>query len=283
LGVQVEQHLPGVGENLQDHLTINVQQGLHSVTTFFEETRPLAMIKNIFKYLFKRRGLLAHPAAQAGVFLRTTDKVERPDAQIHFAPAASEEDSKGNLKTKPGTTATVCYLRPESRGSVHIRSNDPQAHPSIRANYLATNNDRNSIVEAVRRVRDIFAAPAFDKFRGDEFRPGALAQTDEQILEYVRAQAESVYHPVGTCKMGSDDMAVVDDRLRVHGVQGLRVADASIMPKLISGNTNATAIMIAEKCADMLLQDAGIKTTLPEGMRDKPKRKKRKSPAAANA
>ena len=281
VGIEVQQHLPGVGENLQDHLTINVQQGLHGVTTFFEETRPLSMIKNLFKYLFKRRGLLAHPASQAGIFFRSSEQIERPDAQVHFAPAASEADAKGNLKTKPGTTATVCHLCPESRGSVHIHSSNPQAHPSIRANYLDTDNDRRAIINAVRRVRDIFAAPAMDKYRGDEFLPGAQAQSDEQILEYVRAQGESVYHPVGTCKMGSDKLAVVDDRLRVHGVKALRVADASIMPTIPSGNTNAPAIMIAEKCADMLLQDAGVKINLPEGLVSKPRRKRRKNTATA--
>lgn len=280
LGVNVTQHLPGVGENLQDHLTINVQQGLHGVPTFFEETRPLAMIRNVIKYFLKGAGLLAHPAAQVGVFFRTGDGVERADAQIHFAPAASEPDKKGNLKPKPGTTATVCYLRPESRGSVHIRSTDPAAAPAIRANYLDTEQDRSAIVAAVRRVRDIFQAHALDKYRGAEYRPGPLVQSDEQILDFVRAEAESVYHPVGTCKMGSDDMAVVDERLRVHGIKRLRVADASIMPKLISGNTNAPVIMIAEKCADMLLQDAGVKVTLPQGVSEKPKRKARKTHAA---
>ena len=283
LGIAVQQHLPGVGENLQDHLTVNIQQGLHGITTFYEETRPLAMIRNVLKYLFKRTGLLAHPASQAGVFFRTSDQVERPDAQVHFAPAASEEDRKGNLKTRAGTTATVCYLRPESRGSVHIRSSDPLAHPSIRANYLDTENDRQAIVAAVRKVRDIYGAPALDKYRGEEFKPGALCQSDEQILEYVRAEAESVYHPVGTCKMGADDMAVVDERLRVHGIKGLRVADASIMPQLLSGNTNAAAIMIAEKCADMLLQDAGIKIALPEGLGDKIQNKQQTAAAAAIA
>jgi choline dehydrogenase len=277
LGVEVRQHLPGVGENLQDHLTINIQQGLHGVPTFFEESRPLAMLGNIFKYLVKGAGLLAHPAAQVGVFLRTGDGVDRPDAQVHFAPAASEPDNKGNLKPKPGTTATVCYLRPESRGSVHSRSSDPTVAPVIRANYLDTEQDRNAIVAAVRRVRDIFQAHALDRYRGDEFRPGPSVQSDEQILDYVRAEAESVYHPVGTCKMGSDKMAVVDERLRVHGIKSLRVADASIMPRLISGNTNAPVIMIAEKCADMLLQDAGINVALPPGMSEKPARKTRKA------
>jgi choline dehydrogenase len=281
LGVELVHHLPGVGENLQDHLTINVQQGVQGIITFFQETRPLGMLKNLFKYLFKRNGLLAHPASQAGVFFRTGDNVSTPDAQVHFAPAASEEDSKGNLKTKPGTTATVCHLRPESRGSVHIRSSDPAEHPSIRANYLATENDQKAIVAAVRGVRDILAAPALDKYRVSEFKPGPQAQSDEQILDYVRAEAESVYHPVGTCKMGNDELSVVDERLQVRGLKGLRVADASIMPSIISGNTNAAAVMIAEKCADMLLQDAGIKTTLPEGLKEQPKRKKRKPAAAA--
>lgn len=277
LGIPVAQHLPGVGENLQDHLTINVQQGLHGVPTFYEESRPLALIKNVFKYLLKGRGLLAHPASQVGVFFRTNTKVDRPDAQIHFAPAASEPDAKGNLKPKPGTTATVCYLRPESRGSVHIRSTDPTTAPAIRANYLDVENDRKAIVAALRKVRDIFMAPALEKHRGTEFKPGPLAQSDEQILDYVRAEAESVYHPVGTCKMGSDKMAVVDERLRVHGVQRLRVADASIMPRIVSGNTNAPAIMIAEKCADMLLQDAGVNITVPEPRVQKAKPRKRKA------
>ena len=256
LGIAVNQHLPGVGENLQDHLTVNVIQGLHGVNTFYEETRPLTLVKNIFNFLFRRHGLLTHPAAQAGVFFRTDEEQTRPMAQIHFAPAASEQDAKGNLKTAPGTTATVCQLRPESRGSVHIHCDKPDTHPSIKANYLSSDNDCKTLIAAVRRVRDIFNAPALDKYRGAEIKPGAQVQSDEEILQYIRANAESVYHPVGTCKMGNDEMAVVDDRLRVQGIQNLRVADASIMPNIISGNTNAAAIMIAEKGADMILEDA---------------------------
>ncbi len=276
LHIEVKQHLPGVGENLQDHLTINIQQGLHGVPTFFEESRPLAMIRNLIKYLLRGAGLLAHPAAQVGVFFRTAPEVARPDAQVHFAPAASEPDRKGHLKPKPGTTATVCYLRPQSRGSVHIQSAEPAAAPTIRANYLDTEQDRTAIVTAVRRVREIFRAHALDRYRGEEFRPGPRVQSDDEILDFVRAEAESVYHPVGTCKMGTDPMAVVDARLRVHGVRRLRVADASIMPELISGNTNAPAIMIAEKCADMLLQDAGVHVAPPAGSSARTKHKARK-------
>lgn len=266
LGIDVRKALPGVGENLQDHLTVNVQQHINGLITFYEETKPLAMIGNIFKYFTRGKGLLAHPAAQVGAFFRTSEEQATPDAQIHFAPAASEEDAKGNLKTSPGTTATVCHLRPESRGSVHIKSKDPGVAPSIRANYLDTENDRKAMIAALRRVREIFAAPALKSFNGGEVLPGAGVESDEEILSYIRSTAESVYHPVGTCKMGNDKMSVVDDRLRVHGLEGLRIADASIMPKLISGNTHAPSVMIGEKCADMVLQDAGVRVASPEGL-----------------
>tara|TARA_R110002110_G_scaffold3754_1_gene19482 strand:+ start:1161 stop:2876 length:1716 start_codon:yes stop_codon:yes gene_type:complete len=263
IGIPVTHHLPGVGENLQDHLTINVQQGLHDVTTFFEETRPLAMGKNLLRYFTRHRGLLAHPASQAGVFFRTDDQQERPDAQVHFAPAASESDSKGRLKTAPGTTATVCHLRPESRGCTHIRSNDPAEAPAIRANYLSTESDIKAMLGALRRVRDIFAAPALERYRGHEILPGPSHQSDEELLEYIKNVGESVYHPVGSCKMGHDEMAVVDHRLNVHGIAGLRIADASIMPQITSGNTHAPAVMIAEKCADMILADNGAQVDAP--------------------
>ena len=266
LGIDVVKELPGVGENLQDHLTINIQQGIDGVPTFHEETRPLAMLGNLFKYFTRGKGLLAHPASQVGVFFRSDDKETTPNAQIHFAPAASEPDKKGNLKPIPGTTATVCNLRPESRGSIHIRSADASEPPTIRFNYLSTERDREVMVSALRRVREIFRAPALADRLSKEILPGESVQSDEEILSYIRAESESVYHPVGTCKMGDDDLAVVDARLRVHGIEGLRVADASIMPLITSGNTHAPAVMIAEKCADMLLQDAGLNVTLPEGL-----------------
>ncbi len=266
LGITVRKDLPGVGENLQDHLTINIQQGIDNIPTFYDETRPLALMGNLFKYFTRGKGLLAHAASQVGVFFRTSDEVNTPDAQIHFAPAASEPDKKGNLKPRPGTTATVCHLRPESRGSVHITDTNPTVPPRIIANYLDTESDRKAMIAAFKRTREIFKAPALNKHLSQEFRPGEQVQSDEEILSYIRAEAESVYHPVGTCKMGSDSEAVVDARLRVHGIEGLRVADASIMPTITSGNTHAPAVMIAERCADMLLEDAGVRITLPEGL-----------------
>ena len=258
-GIPVTHALPGVGENLQDHLTINVIQGLHGTRTFFEESRPLSLVRNLLKFGSSRRGLLAHPASQVGVFFQCADETERPNAQVHFTPAAGEPDARGNLKTTPGSTATVCNLRPESRGSVHVRSPNPEEAPAIRANYLATEHDRAVMIDALRQVRHFFQAPALDRYRGEETMPGSSSQSDEEILAYIRANAESVYHPVGTCKMGRDDLAVVDERLRVKGIEGLRVADASIMPVIPSGNTNAPTIMIAEKCADLLLEDAGVR------------------------
>ena len=254
-GINSIHHLPGVGENLQDHLTVNVQHGIKKVSTFFDESRPLPMLKNIAKFFLQRKGLLIHPASQAGAFFKADDQSERADAQIHFAPAAGESNARGNIETLPGTTATVCYLRPTSRGSVHITSADPAIYPSIKANYLDTDNDKQKTLAAIRKTRAIFAAPTMDEYRDTEILPGPRVQSDEDILAYVREKAESVYHPVGTCKMGHDAMAVVDDQLRVHGIEGLRVADASIMPTILSGNTNAACVMIAEKCADMLLAD----------------------------
>ncbi len=255
LGIATRHALPGVGENLQDHLTINVQQGLRNVRTFAEETTPLGLLRNALRWGIRREGLLIHPACQAGAFLRSSPAVGRPDAQIHFTPAAGRLDARGNLVTVPGTTATVCNLRPTSRGSVHVRTPFPDYPPAIRANYMATEADRRVMIDAVRRVREIFASSVFDGYREAEIRPGVNCSSDEQILAFIRREAESVYHPVGTCAMGAGENAVVDHRLRVHGLEGLRIADASVIPDIISGNTNALCVAIGLKAAGMLIED----------------------------
>ncbi len=255
MGIKLVHDLPGVGENLQDHLTVNTQCSLTGVPTFHDELKPLSMIKNLAKLAFKRKGLLIHPASQVGAFFKTSDDLDRPDAQIHFTPAAGEPDEKGRINPLPGTTATVCYLQPTSRGSVHIKARNPETHPSIRANYLATENDIERTIAAVQKTRAIYDAPTLKKYHRGELQPGPQADTDEKVLEHIRAIGESVYHPVGTCKMGKDDMAVVDDRLRVHGIENLRIADGSIMPTILSGNTNATCVLIGERCADFILNN----------------------------
>lgn len=255
IGIKSIQHLPGVGENLQDHLTINILYMLKDITTFYEEMRPLSLIKNLFKYYIKGTGLLAHPAAEAGGFFKALSESERCDAQIHFAPAAGEEQANGALKTVPGTTGTVCFLQPESRGSTHITSMNIQQSPAIQANYLSTPHDKKVMIEAFKRLRAIFNAPTLAPYRVNEIAPGSDVQSDDEILEYIKTHAETLYHCVGTCKMGHDRMSVVDDRLRVHGLHNLRVVDASIMPTIISGNTHAACVMIAEKAADMIVED----------------------------
>ncbi|ROS04804.1 choline dehydrogenase [Sinobacterium caligoides] len=261
-GISPVYHSPGVGENMQDHLTVNIEQKLKDVVTFYEETRPLAFIKNLFSYFIKGRGLFAHPASEVGAFFKTDENKPHANAQIHFAPAASEKDKKGNLITVPGTTATVCITQPSSVGSVHIRDHKPTTYPSIKFNYLQTEQDRTDIVAAIKRAREIFLSPVLDAHREEEILPGAQCDSDEDILEYARSAGNSVYHPVGTCKMGVDEMAVVDPELRVYGVEGLRVADASIMPHILSGNTNATCVMIAEKCADFILKPNNSRSPL---------------------
>ncbi|MEH6552060.1 MAG: choline dehydrogenase [Pseudomonadales bacterium] len=254
--IKVQAALPGVGENLQDHLTINLQQGLKDVNTFYQETRPVGLIKNLLSFFIQRKGLLTHPAAQAGAFFRTTAEQSRANAQIHFAPAAGEYNEKGNMVTVPGTTATVCCLQPESRGSVHIKSAISTDYPAIHGNYLSTEQDCVDAVDAVRVTRQIFASPILDQYREAEILPGRDIATDEQVLAYIRQNSESVYHPVGTCKMGNDDLSVVNTELKVHGINGLRVADASVMPTILSGNTHAACVMIAERCAHFILNDA---------------------------
>jgi choline dehydrogenase len=253
-GITPVHDLPGVGENLHDHYTVNIQRSFEGLKTFYEDSRPLPMMKNLAKLLFLRKGMLIHPASQVGVFFRSSDALSRPDAQIHFTPAAGTQDEQGRMLTVPGTTATVCYLRPKSRGWVHIRSADPCASPAFVNNYLAEEEDRQHMIAAVKKTRQIFEAPLFSQARREELIPGPQVQSDEELLEFIRNTGESVYHPVGSCKMGNDAMAVVDNQLRVHGIGGLRVADASIMPSIPSGNTNATSVLIGERCADFILE-----------------------------
>ena len=254
LGLKAQHHLPEVGENLQDHLTLNVYQGLKGITTLYEETRPLRMLVNLGRFMFSKRGPLTHPASEVGAFLKSDPGLDRPDGQIHFTPATGEYNSRGTMKMRPGITATVCNLHPSSRGSVHVRSGNPEEAPCIRANYLSTERDIHTMTALFRRVRDIFANSSFDRYRDNPHNmPGLNCRSDAEVLEYIRSEANSVYHPVGTCRMGNDEGAVVDSQLRVRGLQNLRVADSSIMPIIPSGNTHAPTVMIAERAARMVL------------------------------
>ncbi len=193
-------------------------------------------------------------ASQVGAFARTRPDLDTPDIQFHIQPLSSQSPGHG-LDRFSAFTTSVCQLRPESRGHVRITSPDPRAHPEILANYLSAELDRQITVDGVRVGRRIAAASPLAEIVKDEREPGYAAETDDEILAWVRERATTIYHPAGTCKMGPDDLAVVDERLRVRGISGLRVADASIMPTITSGNTNAPAIMIGERAAAMVAED----------------------------
>lgn len=253
LDITVSQDLPGVGENLQDHWNGYIKQKVSGAKTYYGEARGLPLLKNLMRYVFTKRGFIANPVATIAVFYRALAQATTPDAQIHFSPAASEIDARGNMVPIDAITVAVCHLQPSSRGSVHIRSVHLDTPPDIRVNYLATEKDRKVAVEAFRKARTILTRDALKGFVGQEHEPGRQVQSDGAILEYIQKTGEPVHHLAGTCKMGSDPMAVVDSRLRVHGIQNLRVADASIMPELVSGNTHASCVMIGERCADFIL------------------------------
>jgi choline dehydrogenase-like flavoprotein len=249
--------LPGVGENLQEHVDSCVlQESIKSDGFRTSVGGLLKMWQEPFRYLFGRKGKLESSITQAGAFLKTSGDLAAPDIQLHFLPLLYD-DSGRNLKlmAQSGYSCHVCVLRPKSRGRMTLRSADPKAPPRIELNFLDHPDDRKTLVEGIRIVRKILAASSFDDYRGAEINPGSDAQDDEEILARCKDRLGLVYHPVGTCKMGNDDMAVVDDNLRVHGLESLRVVDASIMPTLIGGNTNAPTMVIAEKAADLILGD----------------------------
>ncbi len=256
LGVPVLKDLPGVGENLQDHLQMRVMyKCTRPITTNDDLASWIRSAKIGLQWILTRTGPLAIGINQGGLFTRVLPESTRPDVQFHFATLSAE---LAGAQPHPwsGFTMSVCQLRPESRGTVRIRSTDPFEAPSMRPNYLSAELDRRCAVAGVRLARSLAATDALRPYVAEEYRPGPQAQTDEDLLEFARNYGATIFHPSGTCKMGSDPMAVVDDRLRVHGLQGLRVVDCSIMPTLISGNTHAPVVMIAEKASDLILEEA---------------------------
>ena len=257
LGIDVVHPLPGVGENYRDHFFPRMSWRATRRITMNERGRGLRLMMEVLRYAATRRGLLAAAPALGHGFLRTRPELAGPDVQLLFIPA-SYDDSSGRtrLDSEPGMTLGVYQMRPESVGSIHARSADPYAPPAIRPNFLSAETDRASLLGGMRICRRIMEHPRMDPYRSHESSPGPDCGTDEELLAFCRATAKTAYHPVGTCKMGHDPMAVVDDRLRVHGVERLRVIDASVMPTLTSGNTNSPTIMIAEKGADMVKEDA---------------------------
>jgi choline dehydrogenase-like flavoprotein len=258
LGIEVRHNLPGVGENLQDHWMIRIQHQVENTATLSAWMRsPLGKAKLGLQYFVARRGPLSAQPTLLAVFGRTLPGLDMPDVQIHVS-AASYDRVGGPMHPFPGMTSSACILRPTSRGHVRIRNASPLEPPAILHNYLATLHDQEVAVRALALVRRIISQPALRSFHPRELTPPKGTATPEQIIDYARLTATTVFHPVGTCAMGRGPQAVVDDRLRLRGVARLRIADASIMPTITSGNTCAPTIMIGEKAADMILADRNL-------------------------
>lgn len=251
-GIAVVHDLPGVGRNLQDHLEMYIQHECTQPITLYSVENPLFKAKVGVEWFMFRSGLCTSAHLEAGGFIRSRAGIRHPDIQYHFLPSVVNDHGR-----KPGDRHAFQVhagtMRATSRGWIELRSADPRAKPILQPNYLTTEDDREDMRACVKLTREIFAQPAFAPYRGPEIAPGAAVRTDDEIDAFVRAKADSAYHPSCTCKMGVDEMAVVDPETRVRGLEGLRVVDASIMPSIVSGNLNAPTIMIGEKAADMIL------------------------------
>lgn len=251
-GVEAKIDLPGVGTNLQDHLEVYVQQACVKPISMFYALKPWHQVRIGMQWYLMKTGEGASNQFEAGGFIRSNDDVAYPNLQYHFLPIAISYDGT-TPQEEHGYQAHVGPMLSDSRGHVKIRSANPKDAPEILFNYLSTDKDKKEWIEAVRKTREIFAQSAFDELRGKELAPGEQAQSDAQILEFVRNKGESAYHPSCTCPMGTGTNAVTSPEMKVHGVENLRVVDASVMPHIVNGNLNAPTVMIAEKAADLIL------------------------------
>jgi choline dehydrogenase len=256
LGIPVVHDLPGVGSNLIDHYVVRIVNRVQGTPTVNEIARFPRVLPEIARFFLTGKGALTFGVTTAQVFCDSRAGLASPDLQLLFTPGSTHPLKFGQLDDEPGMSCVVCVVKPDSRGTIMAVSADPFARPAIRPNYFTTRTDELALLGGVRHVRRIFAAPALAKHSLGETKPGPDLTSDAELLDYARRFGNTLYHPVGTCKMGEDPRAVVDSRLRVHGIQGLRVIDASVMPTLTTGNTNAPAIMIGEKGAAMIREDA---------------------------
>jgi choline dehydrogenase len=263
LGIDIVREVPGVGANLQDHFqTRMVFRCSRKITLNDVVANPLRKVGIGLQYALRRKGPLTISAGYVGAFLRTDPRLATPDVQVHFLTFSTDKMGTA-LHDFPGFSASICQLRPESRGSVAIKTADPGDAPAIRVNYLSTELDRTTMVAGLRLLRKISQAPAMAPYVEAELEPGPACRSDADWLAFCRARGSTIYHPTCTCRMGDDATAVVDARLRVRGLDRLRVVDGSIMPNVVSGNTNAAIVMIAEKGAEMILQDAAALAGAP--------------------
>lgn len=253
-GIEVIADRPGVGKNLQDHLQARLVYKCNEPTLNDEVRSLFDQARIALKYLMFRAGPMAMAASLATGFLKTRPDLETPDIQFHIQPWSADSPGEG-VHPFSAFTMSVCQLRPESRGEIRLKSNNPADYPTIHTNYLATKTDQETVLAGVKIAREIGKQPPLAGKISSSHSPGPDVSGDLALLEWVKNTATTIYHPAGTCKMGNDPSSVVDDRLRVHDVEGLRVADCSIMPEIVSGNTNAPAIMIGEKASDFILKE----------------------------
>jgi len=259
IGVPVQHALKGVGRNFQDHFIVRVQALVRDIATLNERSRGIRFAGEILKYVASGRGMLTYAASLIAASVKVLPESATPDVQALFASASYAPDGTRRLDNRPGMTAGAWQMRPESRGHVLARSADPRQQPEIDPNYLAEDRDRRTVIAGIRMVREWFAAPALARYFVEETMPGRALQTDDELLDYARQVGTTVFHASCSCRMGRDPMAVVDDTLRVHGLEGLRVIDASVMPAVTSTNTNAPTIMIAERGAVLVREAARAK------------------------
>ncbi len=259
-GIDVIRDLPGVGQNLQDHVDSVLSYECKKPITLFKDLRADKLIWSVVQGMLFGKGIATTFPYETGAFVKSSPELLAPDIQFHFMPALEKTANlhfPNPFKSRPveadhGFTIRIGPVNPSSRGSISLRSADPSEAPSIQPNYLSNSADCNTMIKAIRMLREIINQPAFADYRGHELAPGPGIETDDEIIEWLRETAMTTFHPVGTCKMGNDDMAVVDARLKVHGIKGLRVADASVMPIISSGNTHAPTVMIGEKLVEFI-------------------------------
>jgi choline dehydrogenase len=256
IGVAVVHELPGVGANLSDHFAVRVTHRAKDEISVNQLARGARLAREIGRYAATGRGALTFGVTTAMVFCRSREGLASPDLQLLFTPGSYDPDGIGRLEREPGMTIVVCAVRPDSRGTIMARSVDPLQPPAIRPSYLSAASDEQVLLSGTRHARRIFEAPPLARHSAAETMPGSTASSDDAIIDFMHRAGMNLHHPVGTCRMGEDPMAVVDSRLRVRGIAGLRVVDASVMPTVTTGNTNAPSIMIGEKGAAMIREDA---------------------------
>ncbi len=256
IGVEVVHDLPGVGANLSDHFAVRVTHRVKDEVSINQLARGVRLAREVGRFAATGRGALTFGVTTAMVFCRSREGLASPDLQLLFTPGSYDPNGIGRLEQQPGMTIVVCAVRPDSRGTIMARSADPLAPPAIRPNYLSAASDEQVLLSGTRHARRIFAAPPLARHSSVETMPGPDASSEETLIDFMHRAGMNLHHPVGTCRMGEDPMAVVDSRLRVRGIAGLRVIDASVMPTVTTGNTNAPSIMIGEKGAAMIREDA---------------------------